>query len=224
MQLLRVEGLLARLRFLHDRDVDLTGDRQPFSDEGFRDRSVARFAPRPGRRVEDFAVRGIRLEHDPLSADPLLEQIRAGADGVLHDSVARVLVHVDDLARDGSELTGRKPPRERVVGPVEADLQRVAVKRAQAFDGSIVIKRARCARTGEHVVEPDQVFLEQIKPVRADLGIDDPLDRIDVVVGSELAQVGQRVNAPTSAAPMNSQFFLPMAMGRMASTPVRMCS
>src|SRR4030095_12003678 len=146
-------------------------------------------AARRGRGIEHFAKCGIRFEHDSLAPRPLLQQVRAGANRVLHDAVARVLVDGEHCAGGGAELTRGEPPLERVVRSVETYAQRVAVESLQTLDRRVVIEGARGAGPREHVVQANQVLFQQIEPIRANLGIDDPLDRIDVVVGGELARL-----------------------------------
>ena len=67
-----------------------------------------------------------------------------------------VLVLVDDFARDSREARRRQPPFEAEVRLLEADAQRVAVDRLQAFDLLVVIELAGFACALERAFEPDQ--------------------------------------------------------------------
>ena len=95
------------------------------------------------RRIARIAPERIRLEHDLLRAPPLGEPVRPGADRVLGDAVRRVLVLVDDLARDGREGDRREPVAEAVVRLGEAHADRVAVERHQPLDRRVVVEARR---------------------------------------------------------------------------------
>ena len=190
-----------RLRLLDDGDVDVADERQPAAREPPRDRGVAGLAPCARRRIRHVAIIRIGLEQDALASRPLLQPVGARAHRILHHPVRGVLVGVHHFARHRRELVRREPPLEAVVRPPEPDLQREAVERAQAFERRVVVPRSALARRGERLVEADEVALEEIEPVRAHLGIEDPLEAVDVVLGHELARpalegrIGREANA-----------------------------
>ncbi len=166
-----------------------------------RDRGVARLAPRTRRRKRHVPIVRIRFEQDALAARPLLQPVGPGAHRIFHHAVRGVLVGVHHFARHRRELVRREPPLEAVVRPPESDLQREAVERAQAFERRVVVPRSALPGGGERFVEADEVALEEVEPVRAHLGIEDPLEAVDVVLGHELARlalegrVGREANA-----------------------------
>ena len=153
------------------------------------------------RGIGDLAIVGIRLEHDALSARPLLQPVGAGADRVFHHPVRRILVGFDHLSRDCRELVRREPPLEAEVRPAEPDLQGEAVERAQPFEWCIVVPGAALPRGGERLVEADQVAFEHVEPIGAHLGIEDALEAVDVVLGGQLAPLAleRRVGREESA-------------------------
>ena len=141
-----------------------------------------------GRRrggVVLLAVGRARLEDHLRGALPEREPVGAGADRVLADLVAVVLV---DLARDRArEVAVREVVEEVVVGLLEAHLEGVAVERAQALDRRVVVHAVLAPRLGEHLVHAGDVALEQVEVGRLLLRVEEPLDRVDVVLGDELA-------------------------------------
>src|SRR5947208_15751179 len=105
---------------------------------------------------------------------------------MLHDAVRIVLVRLDDFACHGGKAVVGEPVLERVVRFLETQAQRIAIERLQAFDLLVVVEAIRLARALEQLVEPDQPMIEKIEPVRTYLGVEDALDREDIVFGGEL--------------------------------------
>ena len=165
--------------------VPTSGSLRP--DQSLRDRRVGWRAAGAGCRKRDVAVVGIGFEDDALPARPALQPIGAGADRIFHDAIGAVLVGVHDFARHRGEVHGREPPFEAVIRALEADAQRVAVDRLESLDLRVVVERAALARRRQHVVEADQVALEHVDPVRPNLGVEDALDAVDVVLGGQFA-------------------------------------
>ena len=93
----------------------------------------------------------------------------------------------DDFARDRGEPVVAEPVLERVIGRLEANAQRVAVECLHAFDLRVVVEALALARALQGLVEADETAVEEIKPVRAHLRVEDALDAVDVILGDELA-------------------------------------
>ena len=98
----------------------------------------------------------------------------------------RLLEFVGELTRGGREEHVGEPVLERVVRFLETQAQRIAIERLQAFDLLVIVEAIRLARALERLVEPDQPMIEKIEPVRTYLGVEDALDREDIVFGGEL--------------------------------------
>ena len=148
VELPAVERQHPRLSLLDDADLDAADDRQL----SCRHCAVAIAAspgslPSPGDGIGLVAKVRIRFEHDLLSAHPLLQPVRPGADRVLHHAIRRsAWASTTSRATADSRCVG-EPVLERVVGVLEADAQRVAVDRLQALDLRVVVERDRsCAR------------------------------------------------------------------------------
>ena len=144
----------------------------------------------------------IRLEEDLRRADPFRELVRAGADRIRHDAAAFVAIGGDDFARDRARRLVREHVREVVVGLLQADAQRVAVDGLESRDLRVVVELAAVLlRLLGQFVEADDLAFEQPRPRRMDRRVHQPLQRVDVIVGDELAldalerRIGREVDA-----------------------------
>jgi hypothetical protein len=127
---------------LDDADLDAPDERKLPAAE-LRERAVVRVA---ALRIGLVAIRGIRLQHDLLSAAPFLEAIGARPHGIRHRPARAIGVRLDDFARRARGGDGREVGEKLVVGEVELELQRVAVERQQALHRCVVVELARFPR------------------------------------------------------------------------------
>ena len=129
----------------------------------------------------EAAVIGIGFEHDLRAAHPLLEPVRAGADRVGHRAAALVAIRLDHFARDGRRRLVREDVRQVVVGVLEPDAQRVAVGRLESRDLRVVVELAGLLRRLGKLVEADDLAFDEPRPRRAELRVDQALQRIRVI-------------------------------------------
>ncbi len=173
----------ARIRLLDDADLDAAHQRQ-LPAAKLRERTVVGKA---AFGIELVAKRRIRLQHDPLSAPPLLEAERPGAHGIRHHPARAVRVRFDHLARDRGGSDGREIGQELVVGEIELELQRVAVDRLQALHRRVVVELARFLRFRDDGLGADEAPVEALQRVRAHPRIEHALHPVHVVGGGQLA-------------------------------------
>jgi hypothetical protein len=187
VELVAVERKQPRVRLLDHGNFHATDLRQALALHGGVGR--LRFGVRVARQRRKglLAIVRIRLEHDALRAPPFLEPVGAGAHGIGHRPAARVAVRLDDFARDRRELRRGQARQEGVVGLDQLELQRVAVGCAHALDVLVVIELARAFRFLERLVEAREAVAHEECVRRADLRIDEPLDRVHEIVRGQLA-------------------------------------
>ena len=179
------EGEPARLRLVHDVDLDAPHDRQPLALEARVD-GAARLVG-AGVAVEDLlAVAGVGLEHQARAAHPLRDAVGAGAHGMVGDVLAVALDHLAGQRRGGGH---REHVGEGVVGVREPDADRVAVERLQALDGAVVVEAPGLLRRLHGRVRPADLALDEEEPLAPQLRVEEALDGIDVVVRRELARL-----------------------------------
>ncbi len=99
-----------------------------------------------------------------------------------------VAVMLDHLARHRTgQVAVGEVVEEVVVGLLEADLERVAVERAQALDRHVVVHAVRLPRGRQDLVHPRDLALQQVEVGRLLLRVEVALHRVDVVLGHQLA-------------------------------------
>ena len=182
------EGQPARLVLLDDADLDAIDHRQAAALEARLERLALGIVRRGIDLlvVEALAVMRVALQHHQRAAPPLLEHEGPGAHRMRH-RVARI--GLDHLARDRAVQVALREdlhqPRPRLLRP---ELQRVAVERAQALDGLVVVEGlAGLAHLRVVFVEPEQLELLHFAPRRRGHGrIGEALEGVDVVLGRQL--------------------------------------
>jgi hypothetical protein len=136
-------------------------------------------------REPQRAVAGIRLQHDARAAFPFAQAIGTGAHGPGANVAAGRLHH---FAGDGA--ANQVVVDHRVVRLGQAQLQRVAVERAQSFDRPVVVElRARLACRIDHGPRAGHQIGHQCRSPSAQIGVEPALQRIHVVGGDELARL-----------------------------------
>src|SRR4029077_5034965 len=102
---------------------------------------------------------GIRLQYDLLPAPPRFQHERTSADRVVHRPSVRIAVTFDYLACDRGHRARAQVTEQDVVGFLQLDANRVAVRRVQAFDRRVVIELAALARRIDDGVRADDLAL-----------------------------------------------------------------
>ena len=142
------------------------------------------------RRKCDRAVVRVRLEHDLRRPLPFDQPVGPGPDGPAHDVVPGGF---DRLARNGEHVEHGEPLEQRVVELGQPKLQHVPVDRAQAFDRRVVVELpAGLARHVDDRPSADDEVGQRGIATAAQIRIEPPLDRVDVVLGNELARPLER--------------------------------
>ena len=106
---------------------------------------------------------------------------------MLHRPAVRIAVALDHLARDGRHRARAQVAEQDVVRLVQLDADRVAVDRREAFDRRVVVELAARARRVDDLVGADHLALQVPRERRADARIEQPLPRVDVIGGRQLA-------------------------------------
>ena len=172
------------LRFLDDADLDAPDLRQRLAAHALH-QILLRCVGIRGKH--QLPVMRIGLEHDTRRAPPFLQDVGPGAHRMAHDVLA---LGLDDLARDRHHREAGEALLQRVVGARQPYLQRVAVQRAQPRDRGVVVEmRTRLARRVDDRARADDQVCQRRVPAAAQVGIDRPLDRVDVVRRDELARL-----------------------------------
>ena len=95
----------------------------------------------------------------------------------------------------------RQHERQVEVGLLQPDPQRVAIDRLETGDFLVVVELRALFRRLRELVQADDLVLHQPRPRRAELRIDEPLQRVHEILRDELAllaverRVGREVDA-----------------------------
>ena len=134
-----------------------------------------------------FAKIRIGFQQDLVRALPVLEHIRAGADRIAHrPAVTLLAILFDHLAGDSRHRRLRHVVHQHVIGVLELEPYRVAIDRLHAFDLCVVVQLAGLFRLFDDRVGAHELVLDIEQVRRAHPGIEQPLPRVDVVVGDQL--------------------------------------
>ena len=169
------EGQPARLRFFDHRDLDAVDERDAPALQPRRDGLAFDII---GSRLgipQHLAVGRVAFEHDRRRAPPGAQTERPRAHRVLHDLVAIVLHH---LARHGA-VEVRRGQRLGEARPwqLDAELHRVAVRRAQALDLALVV---------EGLLAVERLLAQLGQADEAQVGDAGPAGRLERRVGKAL--------------------------------------
>ena len=138
-------------------------------------------------RVVELAKVGVGFEHDLLRPAPRFEVIRPRPDRMLHHPSAGVAVGGDHLTRHGRTRC-RRQIREQVVRGVEKpETKGVAVDGLGTLERCLVIELAVLLRRIDRFLGADQSIVEDLRVARAQPRIDQPLERVHIVGGRQLA-------------------------------------
>src|SRR5471030_733323 len=129
----------------------------------------------------------VLVEHDAAAAHPLGQLVIAGADRIRRDLALAVAIGLDHLARHGRQRVVGQDHAEVEVRIVQVDAQRVRVEHFQAGDRLVVVELAAALGLLGQVVETDHFAFKQPGVGRGQLGVEQPLPRIDVVGHGQLA-------------------------------------
>ena len=180
-------ALIEREQFGHllldDRNLDPRQRRQlaPLHrlHHGLQRRVAAR-----GKRERPVARIGV--EHHLRAALPVAQPERARADRFGHDVRAGRL---DGFAGDGVRAEIREPLQYGVIDGGELQPQRVPIDRLQPFDRRVVVELAGLPCRVDDRPHAEQQVGERGVAAALEVGIQPALDRIDVVLGDELARL-----------------------------------
>ena len=90
----------------------------------------------------EAAVVGVRFQHDLGASNPLLENVRPGADRIRHRAARLVGIRFDDFARDRRRRLMSEHVGQVVIGVVQPNAKRVAIRRFKTGDLRVVIEFA----------------------------------------------------------------------------------
>lgn len=170
----------ARLAFLDDRELDAIDHRQPATLQAPQHCGCVRISGRWLSIEQLFAIARIAFEHDSRRALPLGEAERAGPDRVRHHVVG---VGFDDIACHRTEHAGvGQVLVEARLGTGEADPERIAVDRVDAFDLGVVVEFPARLRSLARLAQADHLRGLDARPRRAlPARIGNALQLVDVV-------------------------------------------
>ena len=184
VELAPLEGQPTRLLLFHHADFDDAHLRHLLAAHRRDDRLVARIVA--GREIPDeFAKRGVCFQRDLRRRHPRFQHVRPGSHRMRRHFA---WIRFDDLMRDRDERRQRHDAGECVVAALETDAQRMALNRLESGDLRAVVEF--CVGFGRRrgsLVETDDLFRDVEGVRRSGRRIDETLDRVDVIVGRQLA-------------------------------------